>query len=155
MKIIINPIRLGVKFILTKSNLLNQDNNGIITNQRVKNKKIKLSRELRKNMTKAEKIFWDAVRNRKLFGLKFRRQQIIGGLVVDFYCDSLRLCVEIDGDVHTQDEQKEYDEEKNKILKSHDLNLLRVTNNEVLNDFKEVIQKIKEFMGPHPDSLSP
>ena len=97
-------------------------------------------------MSKAETHFWNAVRNKKLFGLKFRRQQIINGFVVDFYCNSLRLCVEIDGDIHDQEEQKEYDEERDKKIKSHDLMLLRLINDEVINDFEKVIQKIKEFI---------
>lgn len=97
-------------------------------------------------MTKAETVFWNAVKSKKLFGLKFRRQQIIAGFVVDFYCNSLRLCVEIDGDIHNQEEQKEYDEEREKKIKYHDLRLLRLTNDEVINDFEKVIQKIKEFI---------
>jgi len=125
---------------------LNQNNSRIITNQKVKNKKVELSKKLRKNMSKAETHFWNAVRNKKLFGLKFRRQQIINGFVVDFYCNSLRLCVEIDGDIHDQEEQKEYDEERDKKIKSHDLMLLRLINDEVINDFEKVIQKIKEFI---------
>ena len=133
-------------FILTKSNYLNQYHSGIITNQKVKSKKVELSRKLRKSMTKAETHFWNAVRNKKLFGLKFRRQQIIAGFVVDFYCNSIRLCVEIDGDVHNLAEQKEYDEEKDKKIKYHDLRMLRLTNDEVLNDFEKVIQKIREFI---------
>lgn len=136
----------GGKFILTKSNYLNKNHSGIITNQTVKNKKVELSRQLRKNMTKAETVFWNAVKNKKLFGLKFRRQQIIDGFVVDFYCNSLRLCVEIDGEIHDQEEQKEYDVERDKKIKSHDLKLLRLTNDEVINDFEKVIQKIKEFI---------
>ena len=130
---------------MTKSNYLNQYHSGIITNQKVKSKKVELSRELRKSMTKAETHFWNAVRNKKLFGLKFRRQQIIAGFVVDFYCNSIRLCVEIDGDVHNLAEQKEYDEEKDKKIKYHDLRVLRLTNDEVMNDFEKVIQKIENL----------
>ena len=131
---------------MDKSNYLNNNRSGIITNQNVKRKKIELARHLRKNMTKAETVFWNAVKSKKLFGLKFRRQQIIAGFVVDFYCNSLRLCVEIDGDIHNQEEQKEYDEEREKKIKYHDLRLLRLTNDEVINDLEKVIQKIKEFI---------
>jgi very-short-patch-repair endonuclease len=58
----------------------------IAQNQRVSSTKIELSRELRTEMTPAEKVFWEMVRGKRMFGLKFRRQQIIDGFIVDFYC---------------------------------------------------------------------
>jgi len=78
----------------------------ITRNQRVSSSKIELSREFRKDMTDAEKAFWEMVRDRRMFGLKFRRQQVIDGFIVDFYCDSIGLCVEIDGSIHEDEEQR-------------------------------------------------
>ncbi len=73
------------------------------------NKKL-FARELRKNQTKAVRIVWEYVRNRKLNNLKFRRQHVhvIEGFFVDFYCHQLKLVIEIDGKIH--DKQEEYDE---------------------------------------------
>ncbi|MFH0975082.1 MAG: DUF559 domain-containing protein [Spirochaetota bacterium] len=109
-------------------------NSGLVKNQRVSSKKLTRAKELRQNMTEAEKIFWAAVRGRKFRKFKFRRQQIIEGFVVDFYCDALRLCVEIDGAVHDAETAKKYDTERDKALKKHGLTMLRFTNDEVIRD---------------------
>jgi very-short-patch-repair endonuclease len=66
------------------------------------------ARNLRKEATSEEKKVWNALRNRKVLNLKFRRQHVIEGFVVDFYCHELRLAIEIDGKIHKR--QKEYDE---------------------------------------------
>jgi len=78
----------------------------ITRNQRVFSSKVELSREFRKDLTDAEKVFREMVRGRRMFGLKFRRQQVIDGFIVDFYCDSIGLCVEIDGSIHEDEEQR-------------------------------------------------
>ena len=70
-------------------------------------KKKLFARELRKESTPAEKIVWEHLRNRKFNNLKFRRQHVIHGFVIDFYCHELSLALEIDGDVHLK--QKDYD----------------------------------------------
>lgn len=62
--------------------------------------KIQLAREFRKNPTKSKKIIWNALRNRQFFDLKFRRQYLIEGYLIDFYCPELKLAVEIDGPIH-------------------------------------------------------
>ena len=62
--------------------------------------------------------------------------------VVDFYCDELRLCVEIDGAVHGTEAAKKYDAERDKALKTHGLTMLRFTNDEVVKDVDEVLEKI-------------
>ena len=60
----------------------------------------RIASELRKNMTDAEKLVWEKVRKKQILGLRFRRQHPIDKYVVDFYCHSTRLVVEIDGGVH-------------------------------------------------------
>jgi very-short-patch-repair endonuclease len=68
---------------------------------------IPAARELRTRQTPAESILWDALRGRRLAGLKFRRQHPIGTFVVDFCCPDRRLAIELDGPVHA--EQREHD----------------------------------------------
>ena len=72
----------------------------IIIGQKVSPEKIKRAKELRQNMTPAEKILWQYLRAERFHNLKFRRQQIIEGFIVDFYCHSLRLVIEVDGEIH-------------------------------------------------------
>lgn len=117
----------------------------ITRNQRVTDEKVIRSRELRKDMTLAEDVFWEMVRGKKMFGLKFRRQQIIDGFIVDFYCDSIGLCVEIDGDIHDNEEQKNYDRLRDEAISLRKLNILRFTNDDVLNRKEKVIEKIKDL----------
>ncbi|MFC1617618.1 endonuclease domain-containing protein, partial [Candidatus Margulisiibacteriota bacterium] len=70
--------------------------------------KKEFARALRKDQTKSEDIVWEALRDRRFMSLKFRRQHVIKGYVVDFYCRSYKLVIEIDGKIH--DSQKDYDE---------------------------------------------
>lgn len=119
---------------------------GIVTNQNVSKKKIVKSRELRKNMTIAETIFWEMVKNRKLLNLKFRRQQIIDGLIVDFYCNELGLIVEIDGNVHDTNDQQYIDCQRNQIFKSRKLQIIRFSNNDIINKPDFVIEQIKNIL---------
>ena len=70
----------------------------ITRRQEVKPAKIKISRQLRRDMTDSEKKLWQHLRANKLNGLHFRRQQIIDGFIVDFYCDKPQLVIEIDGE---------------------------------------------------------
>ena len=69
-------------------------------------KKLQRAKELRRDMTPAEKILWQELRANKL-GVHFRRQQVIEGFIVDFYCHKAALVVEVDGDIH--DLQQEED----------------------------------------------
>jgi very-short-patch-repair endonuclease len=85
----------------------------IVTEQPVTKAKLERSKELRREMTPAEKLLWKEVRANKL-GVRFRRQQVIQGFIVDFYCHRAGLVVEVDGDVH--DLQKEEDERREKAL---------------------------------------
>ncbi len=66
-----------------------------------------LARELRKAAAREEVIVWKALKNRKFYNLKFKRQYITEGFVVDFYCHELNLVIEIDGKIH--EKQKGYD----------------------------------------------
>jgi len=83
----------------------------IIPGQRVTKEKLERAKELRRNMTPAEKLLWQEVRAKKL-GVRFRRQQIIAGFIVDFYCHRAALVVEVDGDIHDLQQKKTQDAKK-------------------------------------------
>ena len=74
--------------------------------------------------------------------LKFRRQHSIGGYIVDFYCPSKKLVVEIDGPQHLKKENKEYDETRRKYLEGLDIKILRFTNKEVATETEKVVRRI-------------
>ena len=114
----------------------------IIIGQNLSPEKIKRAKELRQNMTPAEKILWQKLRAKRFKGLKFRRQQIIEGFIVDFYCHSLGLVIEIDGEIH--DKQKKYDREREKILLAKDLCVLRFSNQQVIENISLVLESIAE-----------
>jgi very-short-patch-repair endonuclease len=71
----------------------------IIPGQTVTKEKLQRAKELRRDMTPAEKILWQELRANKL-GVHFRRQQVIAGFIVDFYCHKAGLVIEVDGDIH-------------------------------------------------------
>ncbi|MEX2369554.1 MAG: endonuclease domain-containing protein [Bacteroidales bacterium] len=106
-----------------------------ITRRRAKN--------LRSNLTKAELCLWENIRDRKL-GFKFRRQHPIGIYIVDFYCHELKLVVEVDGDIHQEHEQIDWDRERTIKLNMLKIKVIRFTNDEVLNNIDEVINSIQE-----------
>ena len=98
--------------------------------------------ELRKNETEAEKIIWEKLKNNKIKNLKFRRQHPISIYIADFYCHQLKLVIEIDGEYHWSKEQIIKDKERTDILNFNGLEIIRFTNNEVLNNINWVMEKI-------------
>ncbi len=101
----------------------------VIIGQHVKEGKAQRARELRREMTPEEGLLWSALRTNQLGGLHFRRQQIIDGFIVDFYCHRAWLVIEVDGGVHH--ERAAYDAERDQILSARGLHVLRVTNDEI------------------------
>ncbi|MBK5193494.1 MAG: endonuclease domain-containing protein [Flavobacteriaceae bacterium] len=99
---------------------------------------------LRDNMTDAEKLLWEKLKNNQLKGFKFRRQHPIHIYIVDFYCHKLKLIIEIDGGYHNSKEQKLLDAERSEILKFQELEIIRFTNDEVLGNIEFVMRKIEE-----------
>jgi very-short-patch-repair endonuclease len=99
-------------------------------------------RNLRKNMTKAEKLLWDHIKRRQIFGSRFRRQYSVKGFVTDFYSPELKLAIEVDGGYHTKDDQVDYDKARQKIITSLGIKFLRFKNKEVLADVEKVVKKI-------------
>jgi very-short-patch-repair endonuclease len=101
------------------------------------------ARALRRTMTDAEKKLWSLVRNNRL-GVKFRRQVPFGPYIVDFFCFSAKLVVELDGSQHYTAEGKEYDFHRDEFLKTQGLKVLRFSNREFLTNQDGVINVIKE-----------
>ena len=116
----------------------------IICGQKIKAEKLDRAKELRRKLTPAERNLWNELRRGRLDGLHFRRQQVIDGFIVDFYCHAVGLVIEVDGAVHDQVQNKEYDAERERILKARGLKVLRVVNEDVMENLEEVIERIRE-----------
>lgn len=115
----------------------------IVTNQKVTAQKLQRAKELRREMTPAEKVLWEELRANKL-GVHFRRQQVIQGFIVDFYCHKSALVIEVDGDVH--DLQKEEDERREKVLSQMGLRVVRFRNDEIVRNLSVVVGRIRELL---------
>jgi type I site-specific restriction-modification system R (restriction) subunit/very-short-patch-repair endonuclease len=113
------------------------------------------AKALRKNQTPAEDIFWELVRNKKFFGLKFRRQHQIGPYIVDFYCDENKLVIELDGEIHNTDEQREHDSIRDKYLSSMGYKVLRFKNEDIINDTETALKAISGHLPEHNSNTSP
>jgi very-short-patch-repair endonuclease len=105
-----------------------------------------LAAELRKNMTYAEKVLWQQLRNRKLDNLKFRRQHPVAIFILDFYCHEKKLAIEVDGGIHNNEEQKEWDENRTYELNEFGIVVLRFSNEEVIDKTEMVVDSIKIFL---------
>jgi len=103
------------------------------------------ARHLRQDSTPPEELLWLALRNGQIADLKFRRQHPVGPYVVDFYCHSIGLVVEIDGMSHV--DRLEQDQERINYLEQQGLKVLRVTNQDVMNDLDAVARGIAQAAG--------
>lgn len=102
---------------------------------------------LRKNMTKAEKLVWEELKNNKL-GVKFRAQHPVDIFIADFYCHSKKLILEIDGEIHKS--QLEYDVSRTNQLNLYGITVIRYTNNDVYSKLNEIIEQIKNKINEPP-----
>jgi len=118
---------------------------GITQSAHVSAEKLNLAKQMRQLPTEAEALAWELLRDRRCNGLKFRRQQVIQGFIVDFYCAEKRLAIELDGAIH--DEQKEYDQARDAFLKTLDVQVVRIRNEELSRE------KLEELTSP-PNPLS-
>ena len=112
--------------------------------QKINPEKLERARILRNKMTPAENILWRELRTNKL-GFHFRRQQVIAGFIVDFYCHSTGLVIELDGDIHR--EQQEYDAGRDKILGDMGLHVVRFSNDDVLINLPRVLSQVNGLLG--------
>ena len=102
------------------------------------------SRQLRGNMTDAERHLWAKIRMKQLKGYQFYRQKPIGDYIVDFFCPRAKLVIEVDGSQHFSDEMTEHDRIRNEYLSSLGLRVLRFTNTDVLTHIERVVESIEE-----------
>jgi type I site-specific restriction-modification system R (restriction) subunit/very-short-patch-repair endonuclease len=103
---------------------------------------VEKARELRNRQTPAEAMLWELLRNRQLLNLKFRRQHQIGQYIVDFYCDEIKLVVELDGEVHNSVDQKRHDSIRDKYLSSLGCSVCRFKNEELISKPEMVLGRI-------------
>ncbi len=105
------------------------------------------ARHNRQHATPAEDILWQALRGSQL-GARFRRQHAIGSYIVDFICIKAFLTIELDGEVHAEAGQAEYDRGRTHILTELGYRELRFTNNQVLHHLPQVLATIQEYLNP-------
>ena len=115
------------------------------------------ARQLRRDATTAEALLWEALRDRRLDGLKFRRQHPVRPFVLDFFCPACKLAIELDGDIH--DDQREQDEARTEYLVSLGYRVIRFNNEEVFTVLPTVVGGIARAathndQEPSPPSLS-
>jgi len=111
---------------------------------RVKKEKVYFARDLRRNQTNSELIMWKILRNRKFTGLKFRRQYLIDGYIIDFYCSKLKLAIEIDGLIHLKKIKE--DKLRQKDLEDKGIKFIRFTNKDIEFDLDNVLGKLHNFI---------
>ncbi len=108
-------------------------------------------KQLRNEPTRPEWLLWQELKGSKL-GYKFRRQQGIGPYVVDFYCPELKLVIELDGDTHFEPADIAYDNRRTTYIIQNDMQVLRVTNNDVRESLEDVVELIKQQFPHHSGS---
>jgi very-short-patch-repair endonuclease len=112
-------------------------------------RKLALARSFRREPTLAEAAAWQLLRARTILGLKFRRQQVVGGFIVDFYCASLRLALELDGGVHDDTAQAEHDALRTEALSKLAIDVVRIRNDQVS------AHALRVLLAPYSEPPSP
>ncbi len=108
---------------------------------------LKASRRLREEMTDGEGKLWQALRGEQIRGMRFRRQHPIGRFILDFYCPKHKLAIEVDGAVHDEPNQAEYDAVRTETLNQHGIRVLRIRNEDVQHDIWGVLERIAAAAG--------
>src|SRR5947207_3307338 len=123
------------------------------TSEQRKEFKLAFAKRLRAEATDLERKLWSRLRNGQVNGLRFRRQQPIGPYIVDFYCSSAKLVVELDGRQHGSDGNREYDVRRTSFMKMRGYRVLRFTNHELLQDCEAVLESIVRAVGSRAGPL--
>jgi very-short-patch-repair endonuclease len=103
---------------------------------------VESARLLRRDMTPAEQVLWEALQGRRLGGLRFGNQHAIGPFVAEFFCPAAKLIIEVDGSIH--DQQAEQDTYRTEYLASLGYRVLRLRNEEVLHNLPTVLAHIEQ-----------
>ena len=110
-------------------------------------------RLLRHDMTPSERMLWKHISDKQLDGWRFRRQHVFGPYVLDFYCPVLKLCIEVDGELHQRTDVFEKDKERTSFLESNGIKVIRFTNDEIENDISDVLERIRRFINNNSFNL--
>jgi very-short-patch-repair endonuclease len=105
---------------------------------------MEIAKNLRNNLTHTEKLLWEKLKGKQIWGVRFRRQHPIDLYIVDFYCHQVRLVIEVDGEIH--DQQVEYDDGRSAEMEKFGHKVIRFRNSEVENDIEKVICKIQSIV---------
>ncbi len=122
-----------------------------ITQQKTTQIKHSKAKEFHQNLTPSEALLWSRLRASRLGGFHFRRQQVIEPYIVDFYCHSASLVVEVDGDIHAF--QKGYDLECDQYLKELGYSVLRLTNDQIEKNLDGALEQILAFCKAASDRI--
>jgi len=106
---------------------------------------LEFARNLRRGQSKAEAILWAFLRDRRLLGLKFRRQHPMGPYIADFFCSELNWVIELDGGQHNTDEARGYDTRRSEFLQRHGVEVTRFWNNEVAYETEAVVERLLDL----------
>src|SRR5262249_30548755 len=109
---------------------------------------IPLAREMRRDDTKAEKIAWTLLKDRRLDGFKFRRQVPIENFIVDFYCHEAKLIIELDGDIHAKTEEYTHDQQRDARLRELGYKIVRFSNEVLYDDSDFFEEHIRAILNP-------
>ncbi len=107
-------------------------------------------RNLRKNLTNAEKLLWERIRRRQIRNKRFLRQYGVGKYVIDFYCPEIKLAIEADGDTHDSDEEILYDKKRQKEIEKYGITFLQFGNEEIFANIESLIKKIEAVIDKTP-----
>ena len=141
----LTPPKIGGEIEELASPLLDKEGVGDFPSGIHNKPQLKSSRkELRNESTPAEKKLWSALQCSRLEGYKFRRQHSVGFFILDFYCPSQRLAIEVDGDSHFTDDAIAYDKERTAYLNALNIRVLRFLNTDVYNNLDAVRERIVE-----------
>jgi very-short-patch-repair endonuclease len=100
------------------------------------------ARRLRRDATRAERKLWYVLQRAQLDSLSFRRQHPIGTYIVDFYCPTIRLAIELDGGQHNEPRHQANDERRSQVLKTNGITVIRFWNNDVVENVEGVWDEI-------------
>ncbi|MFD2542018.1 endonuclease domain-containing protein [Lacinutrix gracilariae] len=117
-----------------------------MANQKLHNKKEFQERrkQLRKNLTPTEAFLWSKLKSRQLNNKRFTKQHGIGSYIVDFYCASEKLVIELDGDVHNNPIAQEYDKKRTLFIENKGYKLIRFENKMVFDHLPSVLKEIQD-----------
>ncbi len=114
---------------------------------------VEFAKSMRREMMEPEKLLWHQLRAKRFEGTKFRRQNVVGKYIADFYSRSAMLIIEVDGDTHAFNH--EYDIVRESFLRALGFNVIRFTNAEVMANMEGVLTIIGMSLTPPLPTLSP